>query len=131
MDQDQPVTPAMTTSSTTPSVITPTLPPDLQRLQTELQLAGPAPGNPNNPWLTPLPATQADPPAVPQQDLHQDAIVGQDHQVDPNDKGFGLTGTWDTSGPKSAPRVTGAYADVPINSPQIHGNPAQVDLPSK
>jgi hypothetical protein len=131
MDQDQQVSPALTTATTAPSVITPTLPPDLQRLQTELQLAGPAPGNQNNPLLAPLPPATSDPPAVPQLDLHQDSIVGQDHQVDPNDKGFGISGTWDTAGPKSAPRVTGAYADVPVNSPQIHGNPAQVDLPSK
>lgn len=128
MDHDND-TPAATTTTLTPSVLKPTLPPDLQRLQNELQLAGPAPGNPSNPLLAPLPATTA-PPPVPQLDLHQDAIVGQDHQVDPNDKSFGISGTWDTSGPKSAPQVTGISADVPSMSPRIHGNPAQLDLPS-
>ncbi len=126
MDHDTDLTP--TTTTMTPSVIAPTLPPDLQRLQTELQLAGPAPGNKSNPLLAPLPSA-SDPPAVPQQDPHQDAIVGPDHKVDPNDKGFGISGTWDTAGPKSAPRVTGTYADVPVNSPQVHGDPAKLDLP--
>jgi hypothetical protein len=51
-------------------------------------------------------------------------IVGQDRAVDPGDKGAGISGTWDTSGPKSSPRVTGAYADPPFNA---HGDPFTYD----
>lgn len=128
MDHDNDM-PAPTTTTLTPSVLKPTLPPELQRLQTELQLAGPAPGNPSNPLLAPLPAATSPPPPLPQLDLHQDAVVGQDHQVDPKDKSIGISGTWDTSGPKSAPRETGLSADVPSSSERIHGNPAQLELP--
>jgi hypothetical protein len=48
------------------------------------------------------------------------SIVGPDRPVDPGDKGAGITGTWDTSGPNNSPNVTGVYADPPFNA---HGDP--------
>jgi hypothetical protein len=43
-----------------------------------------------------------------------DPFVGQGKVVDPNDKGFGLKGTWDVDQP---PKVTGVYGDLPKVGP--------------
>jgi hypothetical protein len=113
------------------SVIKPTLPPTVQ-----VDLG---PGKPQvHPALRPIPGTGTPDkqdevyPREPQP-LHTDPLVGQDKYKDKNDKGFGITGTWDTNGPKSAPRVTGAYADIPADkdtSDHIHGDPATVTAPA-
>src|SRR5205085_6253226 len=50
-----------------------------------------------------------------------DPLVGQGKVVDPNDKGFGLKGTWDINKP---PKVTGAYGDLPkVGSVDPKGDP--------
>jgi hypothetical protein len=47
-------------------------------------------------------------------------LVGQGRAIDPGDKDFGITGTWDMFGPNKGPKITGVYADPPFNS---HGDP--------
>jgi hypothetical protein len=107
-----------------PSVIRPTLP---ATVQVDLGPASPS----VHPAFLPIPEPPGSPPPVPKEKLHSDELVGQERVKDPNDKGFGLTGTWDTQGPKSAPRVTGVSADVPVTSDRIHGDPAELDLTSE
>src|SRR5437660_1260395 len=100
-----------------PSVIRPT-PPNVVQVP-----VGPGAGSGTNPVLSPV-TQPVTPPPVPQLPQRTDSVVGQERVVDPNDKGFSFSGTWDTSGPNRAPRVTGVSADVPSTSPRIHGDPA-------
>src|SRR6266568_4673166 len=93
-----------------PSTIRPTVP-------TTMQVDMP-PASTVHPAFQPLPASPNAMPAVPQQQVHQDEIVGNDHWVDPKDKSLGISGIWDTN---RAPKVNGVFSDVPSNSERIHG----------
>jgi hypothetical protein len=45
---------------------------------------------------------------------HDDPLVGQNKPIDPNDKTWGIKGTWDFNKP---PKVTGIYGDLPKVGP--------------